>query len=59
MWFVLNGDERLGRCATEGCAQQPNFRLEACGVGCNYCSACRSRIEGQVCLNRLEHEETK
>ena len=45
MWFELKGDERLGRCATEGCGGQPSSRLEASGVGSNYCSGCRSKIE--------------
>lgn len=45
MWFDLTGDARLGRCATEGCGQQPTSRLEASGVGSNYCSACRDAIE--------------
>jgi hypothetical protein len=46
MWFDLKGDERLGRCASEGCGGQPTFRLEASGVGSNYCSGCRAKIEG-------------
>jgi hypothetical protein len=45
MWFKLNGDARLGRCATEGCGGQPTSRLEAGGVGSNYCSGCRANIE--------------
>jgi hypothetical protein len=45
MWFKLTGDERLGRCATEGCGQQPTSRYEGGGVGSNYCSACREDIE--------------
>jgi hypothetical protein len=45
MWFDLTGDARLGRCASEGCGGQPTFRLEADGVGSNYCSGCRERIE--------------
>jgi len=46
MWFELKGDERITqRCATEGCAGQPIYRLEAEGVGSNYCSGCRARIE--------------
>jgi len=39
-WFKLSGDARLGRCATEGCGGQPTWRLEAGGVGSNYCSGC-------------------
>lgn len=46
-WFSLRGDERLGRCASEGCAGQPIFRLEAEGVGSNYCSGCRAKIEAR------------
>lgn len=45
MWFKLTGDERLGRCASEGCGGQPTSRLEADGVGSNYCSGCRAKIE--------------
>lgn len=45
MWFNIRGDERLGRCATEGCGGQPTFRLEADGTGSNYCSGCKASIE--------------
>lgn len=46
MWFDLRGDERIAqRCATEGCGGQPTSRLEAGGVGSNYCSGCRAKIE--------------
>jgi hypothetical protein len=44
-WFELKGDERLGRCATDECGGQPIYRLEAQGVGSNYCSGCRAKIE--------------
>lgn len=43
-WFDLTGDARLGRCATEGCGGQPTARLEAGGVGSNYCSGCAASI---------------
>jgi len=43
-WFELSGDARFGSCATEGCGGQPIWRLEADGVGSNYCSGCASRI---------------
>jgi predicted nucleic acid-binding Zn-ribbon protein len=43
-WFHLQGDARLGRCATEGCGGQPTMRLEADGVGSDYCSGCAARI---------------
>lgn len=46
-WFKLTGDARLGRCATEGCGGQPTDRLEADGVGSNYCSGCRAKISSQ------------
>ena len=55
-WFKLTGDERINqRCATEGCGGQPTSRLEADGVGSNYCSGCRTKIES-VCgsINQLE-----
>lgn len=46
MWFDLKGDERITqRCATEGCGGAPTSRLEADGVGLNYCSGCRADIE--------------
>lgn len=45
-WFKLTGDERLTqRCATDDCAGQVTERLEADGVGANYCSGCRAKIE--------------
>ena len=43
-WFKLFGDSRLGACATDGCGGQPTWRLEAGGVGSNYCSGCSARI---------------
>lgn len=45
MWFKLGGDARLGACASENCWGQPTWRLEADGVGSNYCSGCREKIE--------------
>lgn len=45
-WFNLKGDARLGRCASEGCGGQPTWRLEAGGVGSNYCSGCRVQFQG-------------
>jgi hypothetical protein len=45
MWFDLTGDERLTQCASEGCFGQPTFRLEADGVGSNYCSGCKAKID--------------
>lgn len=45
MWFDLQGDRRLGRCATQGCGGQPTFRLEVGGTGSNFCSGCREVIE--------------
>lgn len=47
MWFKLTGDERLGRCATEGCGGQPTSRFEYKGVGSNHCSGCREKIESE------------
>lgn len=44
-WFKLRGDARLGRCTTDGCGGQPSDRLEAGGVGSDYCSGCREEIE--------------
>lgn len=45
MWFRLTGDERLGACASDGCGGQPTWRLEAGGIGSNYCSGCKEKIE--------------
>lgn len=45
MWFELKGDTRLTCCASEDCGGQPTWRLEADGVGSNYCSGCRERID--------------
>jgi hypothetical protein len=47
MWFELKGDARLGRCDSEDCGGQPTWRLEAGGVGSNYCSGCKEKIEQQ------------
>lgn len=44
-WFELKGDERLSTCATEGCGGQQTWRLEAGGIGSNYCSGCKAKIE--------------
>lgn len=45
-WFELKGDGRImQRCATQGCGGQPTLRLEAEGVGSNYCSGCAEKIE--------------
>ena len=45
-WFELTGDERINeRCASEGCPGQPTHRLEAEGIGSNYCSGCKAMIE--------------
>lgn len=44
MWFELTGDARLGRCASDHCGGQPIWRLEAGGVGSNYCSGCKEKI---------------
>lgn len=45
-WFPLRGDARIAlRCATENCAGQPTWRLEAANVGSVYCSGCHEKIE--------------
>jgi hypothetical protein len=44
-WFALTGDARLGRCTSDGCGGQPTWRLEAAGVGSNYCSGCKENIQ--------------
>jgi hypothetical protein len=49
-WFELSGDMRLGECASEGCGQQPTYRLETGGIGANYCSACRAKIDRAAAL---------
>lgn len=45
MCFRISGDERLKACATERCGGAPSWRLEADGVGSNYCSGCKSKID--------------
>lgn len=61
MWFKLSGDERLGRCATDGCGGQPTSRMEYGGVGSNYCSGCRHNIENptepsEVTIRKMRDE---
>lgn len=58
MWFNLNGDSRLGECATNGCGGQPAYRLEVGGTGSNFCSGCRHVIEQQTlkCFAANEQE---
>lgn len=57
MWFNLKGDARLGRCATEGCGGQPTYRLEAWGIGSNYCSGCREKYRRPGELSQDEPSE--
>jgi len=45
MWFKLQGDRRLDRCSTDGCGGQPTWRLESGGIGSDYCSGCKEKIE--------------
>lgn len=52
MWFKLTGDARLGRCATEGCGGQPTWRMEADGIGSNYCSGCKDNIKEMLLVLR-------
>lgn len=47
MWFERKGDARLGCCTSCDCLGQPTWRLEADGVGSNYCSGCKEKIERQ------------
>lgn len=54
MWFELKGDARLGRCATDHCGGQPIWRLEADGVGSNYCSGCKQGIENPKSVLAIE-----
>lgn len=56
-WFDLKGDERLGRCAGEGCGGQPTSRLEVGGVGSNYCSGCRNRIDAATATQAMRMEK--
>lgn len=58
-WFDLTGDARLGRCATENCGGQAVFRLEAGGVGSNYCSGCHSMIVEIGTMGKLKGEIRK
>lgn len=44
-WFRLKGDTRLNRCATDKCGGQSTWRLEAAGIGSDYCSGCKEKID--------------
>jgi hypothetical protein len=57
-WFDLSGDARPGSCATEGCGGQPTMRLEAGGVGSNYCSGCAAKIRG-LAASRLSQARVR
>jgi hypothetical protein len=53
MWFQLAGDERIAqRCASEDCGGQPTWRLESGGIGSNYCSGCKSKIDARKVIVR-------
>lgn len=56
-WFRLNGDARLGACATDNCWGQPTWRFEGGGVGSNYCSGCRERIKSTPPTGGISMEE--
>lgn len=58
MWFKLQGDSRLGRCASEQCGGQPTWRLEAGGIGSDYCSGCKALIDGEAAPITPEAWET-
>lgn len=46
MWFELNGDQRIThRCASESCGGQPTWRMESGGIGSDYCSGCKAKVE--------------
>ena len=45
MWFQLTGDNLDRPCATEGCFVPATFRLEAGGVGSDYCANCKAIIQ--------------
>lgn len=56
-WLRLTGDERITRrCASEGCAGQPTWRLEEDGLGSDYCSGCRMRIKYPTTGRSAGHE---
>lgn len=48
-WFPLEQHQRMRHhwnlCASDGCMGIPTSRLEFDGVGSNYCSKCRVKIE--------------
>ncbi len=45
-WFDLPTEHRAGReCASAGCGEQATARLEAGGVGSDYCSDCVAKID--------------
>lgn len=57
MWFELKGDKRLGACTSEGCGGQPTCRLEAGGMGSDYCSGCKAKIESFAEVCKMSPEE--
>ena len=44
-WFTIPKDYTQGRCATEGCYGVAEWRLEAGGVGSEYCGNCKAWID--------------
>lgn len=57
MWFALAGDERITkRCATKDCGGQPTWRLEADGVGSDYCSGCKLTVSEQDAMRRYRFQ---
>lgn len=52
IWFPLTGDKRFGFCTSDNCGGQPAWRMEADGIGSNYCSGCRAKIDGDRAWRR-------
>lgn len=47
-WFSILTNPLHGECASEGCLNPPSWRLEAGGVGSEYCHNCKANIEKLV-----------
>ena len=45
MWFRLQGNRFMDRCASDGCSKQPTWRLDAGGAGSEFCSGCKEKLE--------------
>jgi len=44
-WFVIPRSWHRDCCATEGCFNVSEYRLESDGSGADYCVNCKAKIE--------------